>query len=180
MAVFIPDIFSGYMQGMRAAVQDNWKDLQNYNQVQRGQLENAFSMGSFDPAMRNVWNKAMTNEIAALLAAKQAELTLPYLQGMSNYGVPDLQAQAARTAAQYQIQYPGGVTLDANGNVVPKGQLTPDLKQQLGATTQQTNALDMGSTDAAGLSTGLTPNPNAVVVDPNLAAADELARQTAT
>lgn len=41
-------LLPGYVQGERQAVQDNWQDLQNYNQVQAGQLQNAFDEQVFD------------------------------------------------------------------------------------------------------------------------------------
>ena len=31
MPIFIPDLFSGYIEGRRKAIQDNWTDLTNYN-----------------------------------------------------------------------------------------------------------------------------------------------------
>lgn len=58
MAVFIPDIFSGYLNGMRQANEDNWKDLSNYNSVQNGQLDNAYKMATFDPAVRSSYDQA--------------------------------------------------------------------------------------------------------------------------
>lgn len=45
-------ILPGYVQGERQAVQDNWQDLQNYNQVQQGQIQNAFSEATFEPAVQ--------------------------------------------------------------------------------------------------------------------------------
>ena len=35
-------LLPGYMQGERQAVQDNWMDLNQYNKVQAGQLQNMF------------------------------------------------------------------------------------------------------------------------------------------
>ena len=32
----------GYVQGERMAVQDNWNDLNQYNKVQSGQIQNAW------------------------------------------------------------------------------------------------------------------------------------------
>ncbi len=44
MPIFIPDLFTGYINGRRAAIQDNWKDAENYNSVMKGQLDNAIAM----------------------------------------------------------------------------------------------------------------------------------------
>lgn len=41
----------GYMQGYRMAVQDNWNDLNQYNQVWKGQLSNLFDEATFTPAV---------------------------------------------------------------------------------------------------------------------------------
>lgn len=40
-------ILPGYVEGQRNAITDNWKDLQNYNAVQQGQLANAFTEATF-------------------------------------------------------------------------------------------------------------------------------------
>lgn len=47
MAIFIPDLFSGYLQGRRDAIKDNWTDLTNYGNVLDKQLDNAYSMQTF-------------------------------------------------------------------------------------------------------------------------------------
>ena len=45
-------LLPGYMQGERQAVQDNWNDLNQYNKVQAGQLQNMFD----ENAMRDRLN----------------------------------------------------------------------------------------------------------------------------
>lgn len=42
MAIFIPDLFGGYLRGRQAAIDDNWTDLNQFNQVLGGQMQNAF------------------------------------------------------------------------------------------------------------------------------------------
>lgn len=42
-------LLPGYIQGERMAVQDNWNDLNQYNQVQRGQIQNAYDEAVFNP-----------------------------------------------------------------------------------------------------------------------------------
>ena len=39
----------GYVQGERQAIADNWNDLEKYNKVQAGQLENAFTEDTYNP-----------------------------------------------------------------------------------------------------------------------------------
>lgn len=43
MAIFIPDLFGGYLRGRQAAIADNWNDLNQFNQVLGGQMQNAFN-----------------------------------------------------------------------------------------------------------------------------------------
>lgn len=66
MAVFIPDIFSGYLNGIRQANQDNWTDATNYNKVLQGQMQNAYNMATFDPSVRQEWNNAAISDMNTL------------------------------------------------------------------------------------------------------------------
>lgn len=49
-------LLPGYMQGERQAVQDNWNDLNQYNKVQAGQLQNMFDENVMRPRMQMVWD----------------------------------------------------------------------------------------------------------------------------
>lgn len=62
----------GFIEGERAAVQDNWRDLNQYNQVQAGQLENAWTEATWDPRLFNTWANAASNDI--VLQASGMEL----------------------------------------------------------------------------------------------------------
>ena len=62
----------GFVEGERLANQDNWKDLENYNNVQRGQLENAWTEATWDPRLYNTWAQAANNDI--MLQASGMEL----------------------------------------------------------------------------------------------------------
>lgn len=62
----------GFVEGERLANQDNWKDLENYNNVQRGQLENAWTEATWDPRLYNTWANAASNDI--VLQASGMEL----------------------------------------------------------------------------------------------------------
>lgn len=62
----------GFVEGERLANQDNWKDLENYNSVQRGQLENAWTEATWDPRLYNTWANATNNDI--MLQASGMEL----------------------------------------------------------------------------------------------------------
>ena len=51
----------GYMNGYQMAIKDNWNDLNQYNQVQQGQLGNMWLESSFDPMYNQLlYNTAMT------------------------------------------------------------------------------------------------------------------------
>lgn len=47
----LANLLPGYVQGQRQAIQDNWQDLMNYNQVQSGQLSNAFTEATWQPRL---------------------------------------------------------------------------------------------------------------------------------
>lgn len=61
----------GFIEGERAAIQDNWRDLNQYNQVQAGQLENAWTEATWDPRYMNVWNQATNNDIMTQASAME-------------------------------------------------------------------------------------------------------------
>lgn len=48
------NLVPGYYQGKQQAIKDNWQDLSNYNQVQKGQLGNLFEMATFYPKVQMV------------------------------------------------------------------------------------------------------------------------------
>lgn len=53
MAIFIPDLFGSYVDGREKAIDSNWKDMKNYNDVLGGQLGNAKTMATFDSDVQN-------------------------------------------------------------------------------------------------------------------------------
>lgn len=56
----------GFVEGERMAVQDNWNDLNEYNKVQAGQLENAFTEQTFNPRMQIVYDAARNSGLGVL------------------------------------------------------------------------------------------------------------------
>lgn len=42
-------LIPGYMNGYRQGIQDNWSDMANYNNVQKGQISNLFDISTFYP-----------------------------------------------------------------------------------------------------------------------------------
>lgn len=56
-------LLPGYIQGQRLANQDNWQDLMNYNNVQRGQLSNLFTEATWQPRMNMFYENALRNNL---------------------------------------------------------------------------------------------------------------------
>lgn len=59
----------GYVEGRRQAIQDNWQDMSNYNQMYHGQLQNAYDTATWEPQMEDRWRQSALLD----LVAKQAE-----------------------------------------------------------------------------------------------------------
>lgn len=59
----LANLLPGYVQGQRQAIQDNWQDLMNYNQVQSGQLSNAFTEATWQPRMNMFYENALRNNL---------------------------------------------------------------------------------------------------------------------
>lgn len=113
MAVFIPDLFSSYVKGRRAAIQDNWNDLTKYNKVLGGQLQNAFNMETFDDAARIAHNKAAVSDMQRVGQAVDTSLGLQTYQAAQDAGlvqatidakIAQLQQLKAQAVQQYDSQ----------------------------------------------------------------------------
>ena len=61
MAIFIPDLFGSYVDGREKAIDSNWKDMQNYNGVLGGQIDNARDMATFDAKVMQEKGKGMSD-----------------------------------------------------------------------------------------------------------------------
>lgn len=94
-------ILPGYVEGQRNAIKDNWQDLENYNNVQAGQLANAFTEATFgnnvdmmyDAAKRSRLGLGMDLGNFAMYLAGYGDMfnanlerarALPYLQQLDN------------------------------------------------------------------------------------------------
>lgn len=192
MAVFIPDIFSGYMQGMRQATEDNWKDLSNYNSTLQGQLGNAFKMATFDPAVRTAWNQGQISDNATTLnnlgtdaARRQTAVFMqnygPEMQGMYNlqalqnnlglqgdqYNISKMNAALAQmyTPKQMELQYQQAqraLEQAQNGGTNAPGDLTITPN----AVVQQAQANSTGTTDNTAQSQNQSPQATNTSVNP--------------
>lgn len=77
----LASLLPGYVQGQRTANQDNWQDLMNYNQVQSGQLSNAFTEATWQPRLdmfQNEWMNSSLNTYGNLADARIKEIMRPY------------------------------------------------------------------------------------------------------
>lgn len=83
-------LLPGYMQGERQAIQDNWQDLQNYNQAQQDQIQNAFSEATFEPAVQmyglSLQDAMNKSELGSMQTALQRFAFPGMAQGTINAG----------------------------------------------------------------------------------------------
>ena len=61
MAIFIPDLFGSYVDGREKAIDSNWKDMQNYNSVLGGQIDNARDMATFNSKVMQEKGKGLSD-----------------------------------------------------------------------------------------------------------------------
>lgn len=104
-AVVIPDIFGSWLQGRRQAEADNWRDLAQYNQILKGQLDNAKEMATFDPNVRKTWIGADKDMVEAMKSAAQTENELLGLDSAIANDLPSLRGQTARMKYGETLNY---------------------------------------------------------------------------
>lgn len=102
MPIFIPDLFTSYINGRRQAVADNWQDLSNYNQIAAGQLNNALNMATFDPRVRIAESQAQLGEQNAALGGATTDQALSQIALQNKKNIPDLSTSAQATGFNYQ------------------------------------------------------------------------------
>lgn len=76
----------GYMQGERMAVQDNWNDLNQYNKVQAGQIQNAFDEAAFNPRLSSLMNAAEQTDYQTDMARMTRDTSAAMFPGNVAYG----------------------------------------------------------------------------------------------
>lgn len=101
----------GFVEGERMAVKDNWDDLKNYNDVQSGQLENAWTEATWNPRLANVWFNALNNAFAVEESRRNNALRWQEFPGLmdaaatrAKYG-GDVQAAQLRQALGPNYKY---------------------------------------------------------------------------
>lgn len=103
MPIFIPDLFTGYINGRRAAIQDNWQDAQNYNSVMKGQLDNALAMQTMADSARKSNASANVADMNQTIAGARTDNELDLLMKQRAQKLNDLKAQLEAIQTQYNI-----------------------------------------------------------------------------
>lgn len=104
MPIFIPDLFTSYINGRRQAVADNWQDLSNYNQIAAGQLNNAFNMATFDPRVRIAESQAQLGEQNTALGGATTDQALAQIALQNKKNIPDLSTSAQQALFNHNIK----------------------------------------------------------------------------
>lgn len=105
MPIFIPDLFTGYINGRRAAIQDNWQDAQNYNSVMKGQLNNALAMQTMADSARKSNASANVADMNQALTGARTDNELDLLNKQRANNLNALKAQLEAIQAQYNIDF---------------------------------------------------------------------------
>lgn len=103
MPIFIPDLFSGYITGRRAAIQDNWQDAKNYNEVMKGQLDNALAMQTMADSASKSNASANIADMNQTIAGARTDNELDLLNKQRAQKLNDLKAQLEAIQTQFNI-----------------------------------------------------------------------------
>lgn len=103
MPIFIPDLFSGYLSGRRAAIQDNWQDAKNYNEVMKGQLDNALAMQTMADSARKSNASANVADMNQTIAGARTDNELDLLNKQRANNLNALKAQLEAIQTQFNI-----------------------------------------------------------------------------
>ena len=168
MPIFIPDLFTSYINGRRQAVADNWQDLSNYNQIAAGQLNNAFNMATFDPRVRIAESQAQLGEKNNALGGAMTDQYLTQIALQNKKNIPDLSTSAQATGFNYQqALYNHNIRMLTDPNYA-----RTYFALGLGLGTPQVQSTQPSQTQSQGGTSGQTPTgvpnlPNVPTVKPN-------------
>lgn len=150
--IIIPDLFTPYLSGVEMARKANWDDLQNYNQVQKGQLDNLFDFATFSPKVNSEYEN--TDKLA--LSNLFQELT--FNNALTKEQVAANKALLENLLAQHVYQqYMGGVQTPTNPQVPGTTQVqtntpsVPNVPSPSTPTTAQTGTQSPTSSPATGV-----------------------------
>ena len=161
MPIFIPDLFTSYINGRRQAVADNWQDLSNYNQIAAGQLNNAFNMATFDPRVRIAESQAQLGELNNVLGSAMTDQNLRHIAAQNKLNIPDLSASAQQALYNHNIRMLTDPNYARTYFALGLGLGTPQVQS-----TQQSQAQSQGN-GSVQTPTGIPNLPNVQTVKPN-------------
>ena len=138
-------LLPGYVQGREAAIRGNWNDLNQFNQVQAGQLQNAFSELDLPLAYNRDVDAALTSRLGALTNQQQfneymvggpgrlagARMLNQYTPALTYMGIQDqlgnyMQQQSLRQLMnQWSLQAPQGAQTNSAGGIGGAQQTPP-------------------------------------------------------
>lgn len=131
-----------YVDGYRQAWADNWRDANQYNQIQSGQMQNAFASAAFAPELNMLYDRAGISRDQADMSGGNFglyALAYPYLQQaalMQAQSQPSLTLQAIQSnlypgLAQGQALLNQEALLNQMGFTGPLGQNQALFNQQM-------------------------------------------------
>ena len=109
MAIFIPDLFGSYVDGREKAIDSNWKDMQNYNSVLGGQIDNARDMATFDAKVMQEKGKGLSSIAHGETDYDKSRLDTQLLKYMLNGAM----ANGGAWMAQYAANKLNGLNVNA-------------------------------------------------------------------
>lgn len=101
----ISSLLPGYIQGRKQAIQDNWQDLQNYNNVQAGQLSNAFTSDTWQQRIDMMNDAAINSGLNTWLNGMNTAIHAAYFPGQLTQGQVWSQWAPALTQQGQMLQY---------------------------------------------------------------------------
>lgn len=142
MPIFIPDLFTGYINGRRAAIKDNWKDAENYNSVMKGQLENALAMQTMADEARKSNASANVADMNQTIAGARTDNELDLLNKQRANNLNDLKAQLEAIQTQFNIDL---MNTDAYKNYMLSQAQQAAAAGQAGQNTVNPNLVPQGT-----------------------------------
>ena len=102
MAIFIPDLFGGYLRGRQAAIADNWTDLNQFNQVLGGQMQNAFNQQVMADRARISNASANLSDMNQAVTGATADQQLDLIQQQKLQKLNEAKARLDKAQLDYQ------------------------------------------------------------------------------
>lgn len=102
MPIFIPDLFGGYLSGRQAAIADNWTDLNQFNQVLGGQMQNAFDQQVMADSARISNASANISDMNQAVTGATADQQLDLIQQQKLQKLNEAKARLDKAQLDYE------------------------------------------------------------------------------